>query len=137
MKLKQSFLKKLEEEKKHEDEVEEEFKQAPDGGQEEGESSQMSNLSLDQIALMLTKSLFFCQLPQWETSYKQQFFSIILCTVAGMKDEKLEDMAKAQGGQSDFNTGKRVLSINKAQFEDAVMISDEATTTLGAQSEWQ
>lgn len=62
---------------------------------------------------MLTKCLMFCQLPQWESTYKHQFFSIILCSVAGMKDDAIELQSKPLGGQSDLATGKKVLSITK------------------------
>jgi len=104
MKLKKDFLQKLEEEKRAE-ELEEEEKSSQidedelsggaarlheDDGLDE-ENTQMNNFSLDQIAYMLTQSIIFCQMPKWESTYKQQFFSIILCTVANIKDDKSSD----------------------------------------------
>ncbi len=72
MKLKKDFLQRLEEEKRP-DEIEEDEK-SPDEGEEEeseemrqeGENAQMNDFSLDQIALMLSKCVIFCQISKWE-----------------------------------------------------------------------
>jgi hypothetical protein len=95
MKLKKDFLQRLEEEKRAEEiEEEEKLSQSPEEGDEdssrmhdEGDDSQMSNFQLDQIAYMLSQCIIFCQMPMWET-YKFKFFSIILCTIANMKEDK-------------------------------------------------
>jgi hypothetical protein len=71
----------------------------------------MGDFSIDQIALMLTQALMFCQLPKWE-QYKEDFLTIILCTVANIKDDSLEQI-KPMAGQTDFATGKKVLIIGE------------------------
>lgn len=53
----------------------------------------------------------FCQLPKWE-QYKEDFLTIILCTVANIKGDALEAV-KPMAGQTDFATGKKVLTIGK------------------------
>ena len=101
MKQRKDFLQKVEEEKRP-DELVEEFKLShlnadedesneessePHGMDLEAEvSSAMGNFSLDQISFMLSQAIVFCQLPQWDT-YKYKFLTIILCTVANMKDD--------------------------------------------------
>lgn len=100
MQMKKDFLSKLEEVKKPgEIEEEEKYSQSEqdeygdqvmkEGGKAEDEN-QLSDISLDQIVYMLTKCLVFCQLPRWE-GYKYKFFSIIMCTVANIKDEKSDE----------------------------------------------
>jgi hypothetical protein len=56
----------------------------------------MGDFSIDQIALMLTQALMFCQLPKWE-QYKEDFLTIILCTVANIKDDSLEQIKPMAG----------------------------------------
>ena len=56
----------------------------------------MNNISLDQIAFYLAKSVMFCQMPKWE-EYKYSFLSIILCTVAGIKEDSNQNQPKPTG----------------------------------------
>jgi len=55
-------------------------------------------------------------MAKWST-YKYHFFSIILCTVANIKDDKSNSPLKPVAGnqQSDLATGKKVLSIAKTE----------------------
>ncbi len=121
--MKKNFLSKLEEvkkggaideEEKHSQSEQDDYgdQLMREGGANE-EDNNMSDLSLDQIAFMLVQCLVFCQMPRWE-SYKYKFFSIILCTVANIKDDKSLEQPKPIGVQSDFATGKRVLTISKS-----------------------
>ena len=71
----------------------------------------MGDFSIDQIACKLTSSLMFCQLPKWE-NYKEHFLTIILCTCANIKEEATTE-TKPMAGQSDFATGKKILTIGK------------------------
>lgn len=73
-----------------------------------------SNFQVDQIAYMLAQCVVFCQMPRWE-SYKFKFFSIILCTVANMRDDKDAIQPKPTGQQTEYATGKKVLSITRQQ----------------------
>ncbi len=57
-------------------------------------------------------------MPRWE-EYKYKFFSIILSTVSHIKEEKSSE-PKPTGNQTDYATGKRVLTINKSEA-DVVM----------------
>ncbi len=91
----------------------------------------MGDFSIDQIAYMLTQALMFCQLPKWE-AYKEDFLTIILCTCANLKDEASAE-TKPTAGQSDFATGKRVLTIGKN--EDVMMkdsVPSDAIVGLGS-----
>ena len=106
---KHDFMHKLEEEKKFDEfEEEEKFSEASELDEEEEGTDQANSFKLDQIAFQLTQSLLFAQMPRWE-QYKQSFLSVILCTVAGMKEGLTQ--VKPQALQSEFASGKRVLSI--------------------------
>jgi hypothetical protein len=74
---------------------------------------------------MLTQCLVFCQLPRWE-NYKYKFFSIILCTVANIKEDKNAEAAqpKPAGNQTEFASGKRVLTVSKADDVQMVQPSE-------------
>jgi hypothetical protein len=136
MQMKRDFLSKFEELKKAgEIEEEEKFSQSEGGGDdygdqlmregaEEDNNGTMSDItSLDQIAYMLTQCLVFCQLPRWET-YKYKFFSIILCTVANIKENPEGALPKPAGNQTDFASGKRVLTVSKADDVQMVQPSE-------------
>jgi hypothetical protein len=56
------------------------------------------DFSIDQIAFMLTQALMFCQLPKWEEHYKEDFLTIILCTVANIKDDPALEQVKPMAG---------------------------------------
>ncbi|CDW77116.1 e3 ubiquitin-protein ligase ubr4 [Stylonychia lemnae] len=126
IKKKQDFMQKLEEEKKVE-EIEEEEKfsedmsscQDEDDAQEgDSQMNQINNIKLDLLAFKLTQALVFTQMPKWETM-KSQFLSIILCTIAGMRDDRgTGQVLKPTGQQSDFATGKKVLTISKLQDQE-------------------
>ena len=100
-----------------------------DSSVNDGQEEEDSNFSFDQIAFMLSQCIIFCQLPRWE-QYKYKFLSIILCTISGMKDDKA-DQPKPAGQQTDFATGKRVLTINK-EAEDTPMVNADAFRGLSA-----
>jgi hypothetical protein len=85
----------------------------------------MPDISLDQIADMLSHCLVFCQMPHWE-NYKYKFFSIILCTVANIKEDNNSEATqpKPAGNQTEFASGKRVLTISKADDIQMVQPSE-------------
>jgi hypothetical protein len=72
---------------------------------------------------MLTQCLVFCQLSRWET-YKYKFFSIILCTVANIKENPEAALPKPAGNQTDFASGKRVLTVSRADDIQMVQPSE-------------
>lgn len=139
MQMKRDFLSKFEELKKAgEIEEEEKFSQSEGGqddygdqlmregaGNEDDNNGTMSDISLDQIAYMLTQCLVFCQMPRWE-NYKYKFLSIILCTVANIKEDKNAEAAqpKPAGNQTEFASGKRVLTVSKADDIQMVQPSE-------------
>jgi hypothetical protein len=135
-------LQRLEEEKRA-DEIEEEEKlsqHSEDESKEDLEEDmlQLNNFSLDHVAFMLSQCVIFCQMPRWEL-YKYKFLSIILCTVANNVGENKRSTAGVEGAdksasawQTEFATGKRVLTINKS--DDVVMAAgstDAPFSSLG------
>ena len=66
---------------------------------------------------MLTKCILYCHEPKWQ-ALKPKFFSLIVSTVANMSEEA-EEVKPQLGQQTDFATGKRVLTL--AKQEDAEM----------------
>jgi hypothetical protein len=101
-------------------------------GNEDDNNGTMSDICLDQIAYMLTQCLVFCQLPRWE-NYKYKFFSIILCTVANIKEDKNAEAAqpKPAGNQTDFASGKRVLTVSKADDVQQMVQPSEGFSGIG------
>lgn len=63
---------------------------------------------------MLTLALVFSQGSIWERHHKKKFMSLILTIVSSMKDDKgVTQIIKQTGQQTDYASGKKILTISR------------------------